>query len=131
MKNISSEYDLTKYHIFYKNKHILSGDNLKQLKKTVKSDVTNPKNDKKVYVIDFALDPNYKYPLVMVCSQYTITTKSALVMKSDDLSQTITWTQKELDKYGFNKSQIIKIISAFRNNLISFEKSSVSISDIL
>ena len=52
-------------------------------------------------------------------------------MKDDDISQTITYTRDELLKYGFHKSHIIKIIKAIQNDSISFEKSSIPITDII
>lgn len=131
MDKINKLIDINKYYIFYKNKIILTADNLKELKKSVKENIEIPSKNLKVYILDFSIKSNYKNVFSIICSQYTITPKLALVMKDDDMSQTINYTQNELDKYGFNKSHLTKIINAIKKNLISYEKSSVSISDIL
>jgi hypothetical protein len=131
MNKIKVNYDLTKYHIFYKKKHILEANNPIELKKLVKSNIKNPSKDRKVFVIDFAIDENSKLPLKLVCGQYTITTKSSLIMDSDDLSQTIVWNMENLQKIGFKNSHINKIIDAFKNNTITFNNSKVNICDII
>jgi hypothetical protein len=64
------------------------------------------------------------------CSSYTVTPKLSLVSKDDDVSQTFTYSKKELEKYNFKLSHIKKIIKALKKDLVSFEKSSVSITNV-
>ena len=52
-------------------------------------------------------------------------------MRDDDIGQSITYSKKELEKKKFKLSDVIKIIKAIDGDKISFEKSSVSISDVL
>ena len=52
-------------------------------------------------------------------------------MTDDDIAQTISYSKEELNKYGFKKSHITKIIKAIQNDLISYENSSVPITDVL
>lgn len=131
MNKINIGIDLDNYHLFYKKKHILEAKNLKELKKSVKTNITNPKKEKKVYVIYFIIDENSKYPLKISCSQYTISTNSVLIMKQDDSSQTILWNKQNLLDFGLKMTHINKIFDAFKNNLISFADLGVGICDII
>ncbi len=131
MTQIDKSIDFSKYHIFKTTKSILSDDNLAGLKKAVKEAIQPPKSNKKVYVVNFILDLKKPEPLKILCTQYTITPKLALTMMDDDIGQTITWNMEELKKYGFKKQHIGKIIKAIKNDLISYQSSSVPISDVL
>jgi len=123
--------DLDKYHLFYKKKHILEAKNLKELKKLVKTNITNPQKEKKVFIVYFVIDDDSKYPIKLSCSQYTISTKSVLIMKSEDSSQTILWNKQNLLDPGLKMSYINKIFEAFKNNSISFADFGVGICDII
>lgn len=131
MSSIDKSIDMSKYHLFKNNKSIIQDDSIAGLKKTLKELAKPPKSNKKVFVVNFSLDLNKKEPLKVLCAQYTITPKLALVMKDDDISQTVTWNMDELKKYGFKKQHINKIIKAISNDLISHQDSSVSITDVL
>jgi hypothetical protein len=127
--NIGIDFD--KYHLFYKKKHILEAKNLKELKKLVKTNITNPQKEKKVFIVYFVIDDDSKYPIKLSCSQYTISTNSVLIMKSEDSSQTILWNKQNLLDPGLKMSYINKIFDAFKNNSISFADFGVGICDII
>ena len=128
---IKNLIDINQYHLFIKNKIVLSSVSLKELKNKLKDEYNNPPTDIKCFIVSFGLKSNYKFPLTINCSQYTITTKLILVMKDDDISQTFTYSENELTKYSFKLSHIKKIIRAIEKDLISFESNSVPITDII
>lgn len=130
LDKIKKLIDTSQYHVYHKNKQILSAKTIKQLKSNIKNDVTPPTKNIKVYILELDIDPEWKYPLSINCSQYTITPKLALVVKPDDMSQTINYTKEDLKNYPFNLSHISKIIKAIKENLISFEKDEIFIKDI-
>ena len=131
MNKIKIDIDLDKFHLFYKKKNILEAKNLKELKKLVKENITNPKKDKKVFVIYFIIDEDSKFPLRLNCSQYTISTNSVLIMKQEDSSQTFLWDKKDLINIGLKKSYINKIFEVFKNNSISFADFGIPICNIV
>lgn len=133
MNKININIDLDKYHLFYKKKHIIEAKNLKELKKLVKTNITNPQKEKKVFVIYFIIDEDSKkkYPIKISCSQYTISKNSVLIMKPEDSSQTILWNKQNFLDLGLKISYINKIFDAFKNNSISFADFGVPICDII
>jgi hypothetical protein len=70
-------------------------------------------------------------PLSINCGQITITPKLFIGPKDDDTFQTFTYTKDELINNGFKMTHIKKMMKAIKNNLISFEKSSISITELL
>lgn len=127
---INETIDIDKNYLYRNNKIILFGSSFKELKEGVK-EFENPTKDLKVYSIDFNLDPDYKYPLIINCTQTTITPKLNLVVKMDDMSLSITYTKEELIKYGFKKSHLTKIMRAIKYDLVSYDKSSIPITNLL
>jgi len=127
---IKNLIDISQNHLFINNKIIISAKLIKSLKQQIKEDFENPDKDLKCFIVTISLQPNYKYPLTINCSQYTITPKLFLVSKDDDVSQTFTYSEKELIKYNFKLSHIKKIIKALKKDLVSFEKSSVTITNV-
>ncbi len=128
---IDQTYDMNKYHLFKNTKQILEETNIRTLKKAIKDNIKPPNKDTKVFVISFEVDPEYKFPLIIVCGQYTLTDKLSLIMIDDDISITITYTKDELKKYGFKKNHISKIIKAVKNDLVSYEDFRDSITHVL
>ncbi len=131
MNYIDNSIDLSKYHLFKKDKSLLSADNMIKLKKSIKENVKSPQKNTKVYIVNFSIDNTKNKPFKIILAQFTLTTKLNLIIDDDDYSQTITFTEDELKKYKFRVNHINKIIEAFKNNKISFAKLSVSISKIL
>ena len=129
-EKINKLIDIKQDHIFINNKNIISAKTLIDLKKLIKQDCEKPLKDIKCFIISIGVKPNYIHPLIINCSQYTITPKLTLVYNEDDVSQTFTYSKIELDKYSFKLSHIKKIMKALKKNLVSFKKSSVSITDV-
>jgi hypothetical protein len=133
LNKINDLIDTNKYHLFTKgnnNKIILSETTLKKIKDELKK-FENPTKYIKVYLVSLNIDPKYKYPLIINCSQNTITPKLALLTKEEDMSISITYTKDELLKLGFKLSHIKKIIYALKNDLIDFTDLTESITDLL
>jgi hypothetical protein len=128
---IDESFDMTNYHLFKNSKQILEEPTISKLKNAIKDNIKPPTKDTKVFVINFSIKPKSEFPLKILCGQYTLTNKLALVMTEDDTAQTITYTKDELKKYGFKKSHISKIIKAVKNDLVSYEDSHDSITHVL
>ncbi len=106
--------DFNKTYLITKNyKQILSASSFKILKDEIKH-FDNPTEDLKVYCIDFSFDAEYKYPLIINCTQTTITPKLNLVFKMDDMSLSITYIKEELSTYGYKYG--FKKKSSYKNN---------------
>jgi hypothetical protein len=123
------------YSLVNKNKIILfdSSSTIEGLKKQIKKKIVAPNKNIKVYIIDINKPKSSEYVLTINCYRQTITPELKLSLKDGDelYFQTITWTAKEFEKFGLKKTDIFKIIKAIKKNLISFEKNSVSISEVL
>ena len=120
-------YDENKYYMLYHGKKI-EADNLKVLKDSIKKGViTLPSHNDKAWIVNFGKGSSN--PLMVVVGQYTLTPKGALVLKDDDISQTLTYTPEDIKKYGFNDNVLHKIIDNFDD--IDFSDSSYPIHNIL
>lgn len=129
---IDKTYDMSKIHLFKNStKSLLSELTMKKLKNSIKENIVPPKKDTKVFTLEFAIDIDSDIPLRIVCAQFTLTPKLVLGMRDDDLSQTIRWTKDELKKYGFKKIYLKKIIYAVKNDLLSYENLTDSITHVL
>ncbi len=133
MTYIDKTYDMSKYHLFKSGglKSYLSDATISKLKKSIKENIKSPSKNRKVYVISFFIKPESENPLRIVCGQYTLTTKLALVMEDDDVSLTIKYTKDELEKYGFKKEHIKKIIKSVKEKTASFVDFTDNITHIL
>ena len=129
-EKITKLINIKEYHIFINNKIVVSAKTLPVLKKKIKEEFDNPNKDIKCFIVSLSLDINYKYPLMINCSSYTITPRLSLISTDDDVSQTFTFSKKELEEYSFKLSYIKKIIKALKKELISFEKSSIPITNV-
>ena len=130
-EKIKNLIDIKEYHMFVNNKMVASAKSLKSLKEKIKDGFENPTKDIKCFVVSISIDKDYKYPVMVNCSQYTITPKLGLFTKDDDNSQTFTYNMKELEKVGFKISHIKKMMKVIKKDLISFEERSVPISIVL
>lgn len=131
MEYIDKSIDLTKYHLFKKDKSLLEDVNMTKLKKSIKENIEPPKANIKVWVVNFSIKKNNPNPFVIIVGQYTLTPKLALVSKDDDKTQTFTYSLDELKNYKFSVKHIKQIIKKFKTNLIDRSKLSIKISDIL
>ena len=129
-EKINKLIDIKEYHLFINNKIIISAKSLKSLKERIKEEVENPTKDIKCFVVSISLDKNYKYPVMVNCSQYTITPKLGLFSREDDNMQTFTYNEKELEKNSFKLSHIKKMMKAIKKDQISFEERTIPISTL-
>jgi len=104
---------------------------MKDIKTAIKNDYDAPKKNIKGFIIRLKIDKNNKKPLIINCTQVTVTPKLFVDSLDDDVFQIFTYTTDELLKYGFKLNHIKKMMKAIKNNTISFEKSSVSIYELL
>jgi len=118
-------------HLFVGNELVASEKTAKLLKQYVKENYEPPKKNIKGYIILISIDIKDKFPVHINCVENTITPKLSIGPKDNDASQTFTYTKDELMKYGFKMDYVYKMIDAIKNNLISFEKSSISITELL
>ncbi len=130
---IDKTFDMSKIHLFKSggSKSLLSEKTMPKLKKAIKENIKPPSKNKKVYTIEFSLNIDDIYPLRIICGQYTLTSKLALVMEDDDIALTIEYTQDELKKYGFQKEHIKKIIKAIKEQTATFTDLTDNITHIL
>lgn len=128
---IDNIVDTEKYYLYYKNKPILFSSNMKNLKAEIKKNVNEPKDDTKVYVVNFGKSDNKNKLFIVHCFRFTITKKLALVARDDDTGQIITYSKKQLEERKFKLSDILKIIKAIESDNVSFEKQSIPITKIL
>jgi hypothetical protein len=118
-------------HMFIANELILSEKTMKDIKNAIKNDYDAPKKNIKGFIIRIKVDKNNKKPLIINCTQVTVTPKLFVDSLDDDVFQIFTYTQDELLKFGFKLIHIKKMMKAIKNNLVSFEKSSIPISELL
>jgi len=133
MTYIDNTYDMSKYHLFKSSgtKSYISDSTITKLKKTIKENVKPPTKNTKVYIVSFFLKTESDNPLRIVCGQYTLTPKLALVMEDEDTALTIKYSKDELKEYGFKKEHIKKIIKAIKEETASFHNFSDNITHIL
>lgn len=118
-------------HLFVGNELVASEKTLKLLKDDIKENYEPPKKNIKGFIIRITIDIKDKTPIYINCVENTITPKLTIGPKDDDAFQTFTYTKDELLNNGFKMSHIKKMMKAIKNNLISFEKSSISITELL
>ena len=128
-EKITKLINIKEYHIFINNKIVVSAKTIPGLKKEIK-EFDNPEKEIKCFIVRLSLDSDYKFPLMINCSSYTITPKLSLISMDEDVSQTFTFSKKELEEYNFKLSYIKKIIKVLKKELISFEKSSIPITTV-
>ena len=131
LEKINKIIDVSKIHIFYKNKELkqLAEKTLGKVGEAIKNNVNPPKTDKKVYLIKISLNPKANRKIIIICTQYTINNK--LNLSANISGVTVEYTQADLDKYGFKLSHVKKIIDALKNDDIDYEKDFVSIREII
>ena len=131
-EKINKLINVKEYHLFLNNKEILSAKSLKSLKEKLKENFENPDKEIKGFIIKIGLPKEETKPLTINCSQYTITTNLSIVSRSreGDITQTFTYTNEELVKYGFKMSHIKKMIKVIKKDLLSFDGSRISISTV-
>jgi hypothetical protein len=119
------------YHLFVGNEIISSEKIMRLLENDIKKNFDPPKKQIKGYIIRMKIDKNNKSIISINCDQVTITEK--LIIKSLELDgfQTFTYTTDELLKHGFKMSHIKKMMKAIKNHTVRFDKSFISITELL
>jgi hypothetical protein len=130
--NIDTLLNTKMLHLFDKKyKMILSSKNFKELKSKVNT-IEKPKKNTKVYLIRVIISEDKKSnPVTITCASHTLTPDYNLYIEDDDSSQTVTYTNEELLKYGFKMGHIQRIIKVIKNHLISFRPEPISITKII
>lgn len=128
---IKNEFDTKLYYLFINKKIILQEKTIPKLKAQIKESLEKPDKNVSGFTISLSIDEKYKYPLMVNCSQITITPKLNYTQSDDDASQTFVYTNEDLEKYGFNKKHLLKIMKAMKNDEISYEENTIPISEIL
>jgi hypothetical protein len=131
LDKVNDMIDIKMDHMFVGGDLIASEKSLKDIKKSVKENYDAPKKDIKGYIIRIKIDKKNKDILSISCMQLTITPKLLIKSDDDDGIQLFTYSSNELIKYGFKLTQLKKIMKAIKNNIVSYRKTSVPISDIL
>jgi hypothetical protein len=131
LNNIKNNFDIKLYYLYINNKIICKEKTIPKIKSSLKESYNKPVYDVKGYLISFSVDKKYKYPLMVNCSSYTINPKLSLLSFDDDASQTFTYTNTELKKYGFNENHLFKIMKALKDETVSLGSNTIPISEVL
>jgi hypothetical protein len=131
LEDVKKVLEPTIAHLFIDNELVASAKTAKLLKQYVKENYEPPKKNIKGFIVHNDINIKDKFPIIIDCVETTITPKLSISPQGDDASQSFTFTKDELMKYGFKMDYIYKMMKAIKNNLISFEKSSISITELL
>jgi len=131
IKDINNVLQTKITHMFVGGEIVASEKSSILLKKYIKDNFESPKKDLKGYLIRISIDEKEKNVVSVNCVQVTLTPKLFIGPKDDDAFQIFTYTEKELLDNGFKMSHIKKMMKAVKNNLVSFEKPSISITQLL
>jgi hypothetical protein len=127
--------NLENCHLFKKNKSLLDAVTFKELKKEIKCQVTPPKENTKIFIVDFSNLITDKYVFRITLGQYTLTPKLAIVSKEEDRIQTIMFTKEDFNKYKNQlenmNSFISELIVLHKEHKYSCAKLGVYISEIM
>ncbi len=131
MEDIKKVIDPTKEHLYVGGDLIASDKSIKKIKEFVKEEFDPPKKNIKGYLIKINVKKTSKIFMTITCTQITITPKLFIGTTDDDMYQVFTYSTEEIKKHGFKKSHMKYMMKAIKNNLISFEKTRITISELL
>jgi hypothetical protein len=123
--------DLKGVYLYKTGKRLLEESNITKLKALIKEQVQPPTENKKVYIVNYIYNETSKFPFKIIIAQYTLTPTLSLVIKDGDNSQTITYTNDEIQKYKFKENIISKIIKLIKLKKLDYKKLSIPITDIM
>jgi len=129
IKSIYEVIDPNLTHLFINNKLIISGKTTKDIKEQLNK-FDNPNKDISVFIVRIKINPKNNNVLLIDCTQQTLTTKLKLIAGDYDMFQNFTYSQEELIKYGFKLSHLKSMMKAIKNVLISFNKSSITFTEL-
>lgn len=115
---IKEKINYGKLEVYRNYKLILVAENMKDLKQKIKDTFNEPSKNIRIYIVEYKIKNNDKYPFTILCSQYKITPKLTLIVESDDKTQNILYSQNELDNIGFQKNHLNHIMKAIKNRTI-------------
>lgn len=118
-------------HLFIANELVSSNKLPKLLREDVKKNFDPPTKPIKGYIIRMKIDKNEKHIISINCIQVTINEKLNIKSLEGDGFQTFTYTSEEILKNGFKMSHIKKMIKAIKNHTVKFDKSFISITELL
>ena len=130
---IDSTYDMKKMHIFTSknSKYIISETTIPKLQNIIKDEILPPKKDIRVFLVRFRMNLNNDINLKIIVTPYFITKKLNLIIDSDNVGLNIEYSKNELNKFGFDKEHIKKIIKAIKDETASFTDLTDNITHIL
>lgn len=118
-------------HLFVANELVSSHKLPKLLREDVKKNFDPPKKPIKGYIIRMKIDKNEKHIISINCIQVTINEKLNIKSLEGDGFQTFTYTSEEILKNSFKMSHIKKMIKSIKNHTVKFDKSFISITELL
>ena len=119
------------YHLFVGNELVSSEKIMRLLENDIKKNFVAPKKLIKGYIIRMKIDKNNKSIISINCDQVTINEKLIIKSLESDGFQTFTYTTDELLKHGFKISHIKKMMKAIKNHTVRFDKSFITITELL
>ena len=131
MEDIKKVIDPTKNYLYVGGDLIASDKSIKNIKDYVKQEFDAPKKNLKGYLIKVNIKKTSKIFMNVSCTQITITPKLFIGAIDDDMFQIFTYSPEEIKKHGFKKSHLKYMMKAIKNDLISFEKSRITITELL
>ncbi len=127
--SINNIIDTQLDHLFVNYKLLISAKTGKEMREKILKFDTPTKNIK-AFNIRIKINNIGENILSINCTQKTINKKLKLVTEDDDVFQVFTYSSEELIKYGFELSHLKSMMKAVKNHLISYEKSSISFTEL-
>ena len=131
MEDIKKVIDPTKDYLYVGGEIVASEKTMKKIKEYVKKEYDAPKKNIKGFLIKVNIKNTPKLFMSISCTQITITPKLFIGAIDDDMYQVFTYSSDEIKKYGFKKSHLKYMMKAIKNDLISFEKTKTTITELL
>jgi hypothetical protein len=128
-KKINKILPLSMENIYHKNKLILSEKTPEKIDNAVEEKVKNPSKNIQVFLIRARFNNNSNHPFIISVIMTNITPESRLEHILGYM-KTFVYTKDDLEKYGFDKSDLIKIMNAVKNRTVSFRKITSPISEV-
>jgi len=131
LDKINDVLEPSKSHLFVGGDLVASEKSTKNLKDYIKQSYNPPKKNLKAYLIRIKINKTSSTPLIINCTEMTITPKLTIKSEDDDGFQTVKYSKIELSKYGFKIAHVKKLIKAIKNETVDFDNSIISLSELL
>lgn len=138
-KYSKSEGDISIYRN-YKKIFSTKAKSLQKISTEMRKKLDPSSRNVKIYMVGYNVSTDKKWkpskwdygPFRILCDQMTLTPEMEIKQLPEDHGQTIYYTPSELEKYGFKKSHISKIIRSIKKKIISFiPGKKVTITDVI